>query len=163
MKLKIAYIIFLSIGLIGCHKEPATQQASVNAKVALKSIHLEAKSNKVAPKDTESITVAKVITTAPSKIEEPVQISQEIHKPRQTKNTARAKPPVIDLWQPNEAQIARGNDLILGLSSEIARAPTPYEMQKRLQTHMGLSKTQAIKVITALGKSLDENQYLTAP
>lgn len=66
-----------------------------------------------------------------------------------------ATPQVVDLWQPNEAQLARGNELILGLQEEIHRNPTAHEMQKRLQTHMGLSPTQAQKVVAALGHKQD--------
>lgn len=66
-------------------------------------------------------------------------------------------PPVVDLWQPNEAQIARGQDLIDGLCEEINHAPSMQEIERRLQTHMGLSKTQAQKVIAALELPRDQS------
>lgn len=66
-------------------------------------------------------------------------------------------PPVIDLWQPNEAQIARGQDLIDGLCEEISHAPSIQEIERRLQSHMGLSKTQAQKVIAALEPPHDQS------
>ncbi len=78
---------------------------------------------------------------------------------QESKNNLQTSPqaPVIDLLQPNEAQIARGQDLIDGLHEEIGHHPSFHEIERRLQTHMGLSKTQAQKVISALTLTLDQS------
>lgn len=54
-------------------------------------------------------------------------------------------------WQPNEAHLARGGELIMGLQRDMGKQPSMSDMQSRLQTHMGLSSTQAQKLISALG------------
>lgn len=54
-------------------------------------------------------------------------------------------------WQPNEALLIRSNELLFGLQKELGKKPTVAEMQKRLQSHMGLTATQAQVVIAALG------------
>lgn len=83
------------------------------------------------------------------------QTSNNIQK---SKNNIQTTPStVIDLWQPNEAQIARGQDLIDGLHEEIGHNPSFHEIERILQTHMGLSKTQAQKVIAALTLTLDQS------
>lgn len=71
------------------------------------------------------------------------------------KNTNQ--PPVVDLWQPNEAQIARGQDLLEDLREEINHSPSTSEMERRLQTYMGLSNTQAQKIIAALEIALEQS------
>lgn len=102
---------------------------------------------------------------------EPVQIPAPVKKPRIKSSTtasippapatapapsspqmAQTLPPQQD-WQPNEALLIRGNELITGLQRDIGRKPNLTEMQQRLQTHMGLSAPQAQQVIAVLGLS----------
>lgn len=75
--------------------------------------------------------------------------------PTQTVTTPEVKRPVVQSkisnWQPNEASLFRGKELINGLQRELGRQPNQAEMQKRLQTHMGLSAVQANKLVAALG------------
>ncbi len=58
---------------------------------------------------------------------------------------------IVETWQPNEALIIRGKQLIIGLQRDIGREPNVGEMQQRLQTHMGLSLAQAQKLMAELG------------
>lgn len=59
--------------------------------------------------------------------------------------------PTLSNWQPNEALIIRGHELITALQRDIGRKPNASEMQQRLQTHMGLSAAQAQQLIVTLG------------
>lgn len=59
--------------------------------------------------------------------------------------------PTLSNWQPNEALIIRGHELITALQRDIGRKPNVSEMQQRLQTHMGLSAAQAQQLIVTLG------------
>lgn len=54
-------------------------------------------------------------------------------------------------WQPNEALLIRGTELLLGLQSELGKKPTILQMQNRLQTHMGLNMAQANQLIAQVG------------
>ncbi len=58
---------------------------------------------------------------------------------------------VASQWQPNEALLIRSTELIAGLQRELGKKPSPTEMQQRLQTHMGLTATQAQTVISVIG------------
>lgn len=69
---------------------------------------------------------------------EPIATPQPIHKEASN-------------WQPNEVQLIRGNEIITGLQREIGRKPAAKEMQQRLQSHLGLSESQAQQVISSLG------------
>lgn len=104
--------------------------------------------------------------TQPSKTpeDEPTKIAQP-RKPRpkvQTsapENIASDSPRTItnnqalssNNWQPNEALLIRGTELIHGLQRELGKKPSPNEMQQRLQSHMGLSNTQAQILLSTLG------------
>lgn len=101
-------------------------------------------------------------TQQPQQLQQLQQPQQHVAKVLKTPEAQRSvelakgdKPKVVDLWQPNEAQLARGDELILGLREEIKREPTLHEMEKRLQTHMGLSPSQAHKVILSLRLTQD--------
>jgi hypothetical protein len=59
--------------------------------------------------------------------------------------------PIASNWKPNEILLLRGNELIAGLQKEIGHKPSAEEMQKRLQSHMGLNAEQAQGVIASLG------------
>lgn len=84
-----------------------------------------------------------VVTTEISTTQEPAPI------------LTPAAPPTIaepkSNWTPNEVHLIRGNELISGLQRDIGRKPTLSEMQQRLQTHLGLSASQANQVIATLG------------
>ncbi len=58
---------------------------------------------------------------------------------------------IQNTWQPNEGILIRSNELLFGLQKELGKKPSVAEMQKRLQTHMGLTAAQAQTVITELG------------
>lgn len=62
-----------------------------------------------------------------------------------------APAPVLSTWQPNEAYLFRGQELISGLQRDMGRQPSQQEMLQRLQTHMGLSAAQAQQIIATLG------------
>ena len=83
-----------------------------------------------------------------------LQQQEEAQHAAVLESTSPTNPPqqVTNLnWQPNEGHLIRGNELIGGLQRDIGRKPSATEMQSRLQSHMGLSATQAQKVIAALG------------
>ena len=61
--------------------------------------------------------------------------------------------PTVSNWQPNEGHLMRGKELIKGLQRALGRQATAEEMQKRLQSHMGISSTQAMIILHKLGFS----------
>lgn len=54
-------------------------------------------------------------------------------------------------WQPNEALLIRGTELLSGLQRELGKKPTVLQMQNRLQTHMGLNIAQSNQLIAQVG------------
>lgn len=83
----------------------------------------------------------------------PEKTPTEILAPAQQIAQPQLAQPAPTNWQPNEALLIRGNELLNGLQKEQGKKPSIAEMQKRLQSHMGLSAAQAMQVITALGLS----------
>jgi hypothetical protein len=88
-------------------------------------------------------------------IEEATRRSMETYNQeqaaRQVANAAAPAAAANHNWQPNEGQLVRGGELVMGLQREIGRQPSSGEMQNRLQSHMGLSSAQATKVLEELG------------
>lgn len=56
-----------------------------------------------------------------------------------------------DDWHPNEALIIRGSELLIGLQKELGTKPDDLQKQQRLQSHMGLTSSQATKLILEIG------------
>lgn len=165
MKLKISWLLLLTTALSGCHTNHPVQNcanASSNTKASVAPIE------QTTPQPVENATtvipdVTKttiMVDPAANPAKQPAVVAKVIRtpEPQVMPNISKeTQAPVIEIWQPNEAQIARGGELILGLKTEIKREPTKHEMQKRLQTHMGLSATQAEKIITALQQLPDQD------
>ncbi|HSX21104.1 MAG TPA: hypothetical protein VLG38_08305 [Gammaproteobacteria bacterium] len=102
----------------------------------------------IVPSNAESKPLKIVQPKRPKleQIAQPAPIAAPV--PEQAPSTAAA--PSAN-WQPNEALIIRGRELLTGLQKEIGKKPSITEMQKRLKTHMGLSAEQSQQLIAILG------------
>jgi len=138
--------------LLSACQQPAKQQTAKVASIEpTKQKTEQVVENNPAPKESAQEIAKPENLPRPAKaMAKVVPTPEPVPGNKLIKSDKTEKAPVVDIWQPNEAQIARGNELIGGLRSEINRDPTEYEMQKRLQSHMGLSANQAKKVIAAL-------------
>jgi len=98
------------------------------------------------PEKPKKIRRPKVLPT-----DQPTATPGAQEAPVTTNQPAAVIPDTSSTWQPNEAHLARGGELILGLQHDMGKQPSVNDMQSRLQTHMGLSSAQAQKLITTLG------------
>lgn len=163
VKFKIVCLLLLTSMQAGCGKQQGG--CPIKAQQATETQHPVAVVP-AAPQTSSAVTPAHISTPAATQAPTPANCPSHTQTKAQVVPTPEpqamldlpknATPPVVDLWQPNEAQLARGSELILGLQEEYKRSPTAHEMQKRLQTHMGLSPTQAQKVIVALGHQVGD-------
>ncbi len=96
----------------------------------------------------EDNSIAKPIKTVQPKIELKTQITSKPIKEAPATIEQVASPQ--DGWQPNEALLFRGMEILSGLQQEVGTAPSTDAMLQRLQTHMGLSADHASKLIIAI-------------
>lgn len=118
-----------------------TKESEVDTADATPSIESIAEAAPIA--ETPLLAPRKKISTAIKEvvIEQPaILITEPVNAPT----------PVISNWKPNEVHLIRGAELINGLQRDLARKPNVAEMQQRLQSHMGLSESQAQQVISHL-------------
>lgn len=164
--MKIAIIVCLSIcsALIsGCGATSAPQHKQLHANnVAATKTEIVTENTQIATPEPKNIApetilespkpIVRHVVALPAPIQ-PTETVVAIETPAPTPTA----PPVQTVaapknnWIPNEVHLIRGNELISGLQRDIGRKPTPLEMQQRLQTHMGLSASQANQVIATLG------------
>lgn len=154
MKIGILSIIISSLVLTACQKtqlqfgQPdATPVMHDNLGNVRENMQLEplAPISKTAPKQKAQTQLsakpqAETTATAPKNpIPAPTTVQQEQQQE------------VATTWQPNEALLIRGTELLLGLQSELGKKPSMLQMQNRLQTHMGLNTAQANQLIAHVG------------
>lgn len=173
MRLRISTIIISSILCVGCGSKtdfqfgntvPSTTPSMHND---LGNVQENEPMNVLAP-ISEAPASEQAIPAEPVKLVQPKKlrptisvtanaalekISEDIPPPAQQIAQPQLAPPAPTNWQPNEALLIRGNELLNGLQKEQGKRPSIAEMQKRLQSHMGLSAVQAMQLITALGLS----------
>lgn len=169
MRLGILVITISSLTLVACNKTtyqfgntvPAPTSSTHND---LGNVQENTPMNIIAPL-SENNPNNETLPSEPKKIVQPNKLKPAINSTANntvTNNIEPAAPitipapeqiarPAPTNWQPNEALIIRGNELLSGLQREIGKKPTVNEMQKRLQTHMGLSAPQAQQLLGVLG------------
>lgn len=83
---------------------------------------------------------------------EPEPTVEIIHKPESPAETShKAVDEAVNDWEPNEGHLVRAGELVMDLKRDLGRAPTVGEMQNYLQANMGLSSSEANKVLEELG------------
>lgn len=172
MRLRISTIIISSILCVGCGSKTDFQFGNTVPSPTpsmhndLGNVQENEPMNILAP---ISEAAPEVMPVEPNKVVQPRRLKSAINS---TANLAPEKAPAEIIspapqlappqqvaqpapanWQPNEALLIRGNELLNGLQKEQGKKPSIAEMQKRLQSHMGLSAAQAMQLITALGLS----------
>lgn len=162
--------VVVSILLTGCSSD--THKTTIGFKDSPKSLTVAIQTVEVTPiKEAEVATekaTPKADATPSESIAEATPIPETpLLAPRKKMSTAikevvieqpailitepvNAPTPVISNWKPNEVHLIRGAELINGLQRDLARKPNVAEMQQRLQSHMGLSESQAQQVISHL-------------
>jgi len=141
----VALLLAGSLMLIGCN---AAKQSNTPETNALPNSVQEPLAEQAAIVEPEKIRKPRRAKLAPT---DPTMQSLTTIEGSLTNTQPTVAVETHNAWQPNEAHLARGSELIMGLQRDIGRQPSRTEMQNRLQTHMGLSSLQAQKLISALG------------
>lgn len=135
------------------HNDLGNTQENTKMNVLAPTAAIEPQNVTLEPLPQEPVKVVQPKRIKPNPTVATLNVAPEATEPAAATLPTTLAPaaPVISNWQPNEALLIRSNELIYGLQKELGKKPSTGEMQKRLQSHMGLSAMQAQQVIAALG------------
>lgn len=147
-KIKLGLIIVASSILSACNNPQTTNNGN--------TAQIESSAQAVATVETPTVLEPTIIVEEKPKKTRRAKLTVQESTGNENPvlaTTTMPENPAVNHWEPNEAHLFRGGELVNGLRKELGRQPSTAEMQKLLQTHMGLSPTQAQKLLAALNNA----------